>query len=520
MPGMNDIMLTLRDAARDIHGAIDDLRLDYIVAALSAEPETIEELQDVLARFLPAAAERAFLDGWESGIRAEPCEAGLAIVDLAARLIVVQVPDYEIGPSGGIGLVDSNGEMVGMPYHLAGDWLFAYDFAGWEELAKERRRARRANPPVDTRPVLYDQVCAFIVESCRAAAAEMTTPLDDRARYDTLSAIHARWLTTPRADLRGQAPRDVLLARKGHIDWDLQDRSHQWTMQLRCPPGLSVDSTAYRCGGYGTHEIVIYYYLVRFLLGDCWERLAGPERPALSDHSMEIRRLEAMRDEWLATLNVEDLSAQTPGLVIAHERARLPEGGSGKDHMIDCDCPLCQMMADMPGPSFWHLDGCNMDNEFAFSFHATHAEWEAEQREYEEFSRRMDEKWAAEEANKPPSVWQRSFVAENPIGGPPSLAVFAIGAHLSELTQDLKDAGAAQDAIDALNRAFGNLGDAVKDPSAALVEPVIERLIETLAAVAEAHPALAEKCTDLERQLGTFTRRLTAEPWEDGELPF
>src|SRR6266404_4304364 len=113
MPGMNDIMLTLRDDARAIHGAIDDLRLDYIVAALSADPETIAELQDALARFLPAAAERALLDGWESGIRAEPCESGLAIVDLAARLIVVQVPDYEIGPTGGIGLVDSRGEMVG-----------------------------------------------------------------------------------------------------------------------------------------------------------------------------------------------------------------------------------------------------------------------------------------------------------------------------------------------------------------------------------------------------------------------
>jgi hypothetical protein len=37
---------------------------------------------------------------------------------------------------------------------------------------------------------------------------------------------------------------------------------------------------------------------------------------------------------------------------------------------------------------FWHLDGSNMEyDRFEFSFHKNLADWEAEQREYEEMNR-------------------------------------------------------------------------------------------------------------------------------------
>ena len=35
--------------------------------------------------------------------------------------------------------------------------------------------------------------------------------------------------------------------------------------------------------------------------------------------------------------------------------------------MVSNDCPLCQMAAEFSGPMFWHLDGCNNDNDFPFS---------------------------------------------------------------------------------------------------------------------------------------------------------
>lgn len=180
---------------------------------------------------------------------------------------------------------------------------------------------------------------------------------------------------------------------------------------------------------------------------------------------------------------------------------------------------ICQMMADDPGPYFWHLDGSRMDNDFAFSFHATREEWEAEQREWAEYSRRFNEEWAVKQAAKTESVWQTRYVAEETMAGAPELAILGLGTYLAELTQNLKDAAAEQATIDTLNRIFGNLRDAAGDPGAALVEPVIERFDEALAAIVEQHADLAAKCDDLQRQLRAFGRRLAAEPWDE-ELPF
>ena len=76
-------------------------------------------------------------------------------------------------------------------------------------------------------------------------------------------------MMTPRDDLRGQRPREVLLARRDAIAWDMQDREMQWSHEGECPRGLDPDSAAYRFGGFGTHELVTYYDMVRFLLWVC-----------------------------------------------------------------------------------------------------------------------------------------------------------------------------------------------------------------------------------------------------------
>ena len=98
------------------------------------------------------------------------------------------------------------------------------------------------------------------------------------------------------------------------------------------------------------------------------------------NHSRELGR-SRVRDEWLATPDLE-CHGRTPRSIIDRERARIRERVSGHEAIVESDCPCCQMMADMPGPVFWHLDGCNMDDDFAFDIrHRTREEWEAEQRE-------------------------------------------------------------------------------------------------------------------------------------------
>ncbi|MHC4178775.1 MAG: hypothetical protein ACYSWU_14790 [Planctomycetota bacterium] len=61
---------------------------------------------------------------------------------------------------------------------------------------------------------------------------------------------------------------------------------------------------------------------------------------------------------------------------------------------------------------------------------------------------------------------------------------------------------------------------AIGDPSAALVEPVVQRFCEELQSVSAARPDLGEKCTDLERQLNEFATQLSAEEDREDDLPF
>jgi hypothetical protein len=323
----------------------------------------------------------------------------------------------------------------------------------------------------------------------------------------------------------------VRLARRNHLIRDLQDRAEQGALLGACPPGLDAGTAAYRSGGFGTHEIVPYYELVRFRLENCRQRRgraghrdAGPEgpgaRPAAVALVGETARLQALRDGWLETPDFEALHGRTPASVIACERARLPEGVTGAEAMIAPECPLCQMIADSLSPMFGHLDGCNTDDDFAISFHPTREAWLAERQEWEEFSRCFAEERESDPGGAGSSVWQASFAGADAAGTSPALTLFGLGARLAELTQDLKDAGAGRGVIDGLNGAYGNLRDAAQDPGAALVEPVIERLREDLAAVAEAHPVLADKCADLGRQLSHFARRFADESSWDEELPF
>ena len=268
----------------------------------------------------------------------------------------------------------------------------------------------------------------------------------------------------------------------------------------------------------GTHEIVKYYDMVRFLLWNCWERRTSKEfaesrlnQPVADLPVAEARRLETVRDAWMQTPEEDSMHPSTPASLIDHERARLPEGVTGAEAMVDCDCPCCQMMAEDAGPYFWHLDGCNMDDDFAFSFHRTREEWQEEQRQFEEMSRKIEEERLQRGENSS-SPWQASYVNPDMMGQSPALIAFGLSAHLAELTQNLKDAGADQELIDRLNHAFGNVRAVMPDPSAALVEPVIERMNELLAAIAEAYPALSEKCADLEHQLTEVAKLLADGP--------
>jgi hypothetical protein len=257
----------------------------------------------------------------------------------------------------------------------------------------------------------------------------------------------------------------------------------------------------------------------------------------------EVARLEMLRDAWLDAPD-EDCHGRTPRSVIDRERARLPESMAGEHAIVDPDCPCCQIVADMPGPMFWHLDGCNMDEDFAFHYrHRTREEWEKEQRESEECWRRFDERRSECERlgvagpvsqRDDDGVWSRSSQAGKTEDVPVGVRLFTVGSHLAELIVDLRDGKEreatpqkAQRHIDQVNRDFGNMREILHATDRALAEaligPVVERLAESLSEVATARADLAAKCESLIGELHRLLEPPAPErigDSEDFDLPF
>lgn len=568
---MSEVKLVLRDAERDLSGTIHGSMADRAVAALSADPVTIAELNVAMERFYKPSDNHAFFSCFGSGTDDEPYDAGLVVIDLAAKLVVAESTYSSPARRGWVNYHNGGcATDIRVEYSLDDEWSFSFWADSWRGLAEDRRRKRAEQTEIDVRRIVYGQpLIEFLAAGCfrefarrdeikvevhqnwiqrrrewneRYADGPQPDPeslsLDELANktspgqeiyasvfYDTIKDIHAAWLLTPRAELNGECPRDVLLAKHDHIGRDEESRCMQWTRMGECPRGLEESSHAFRFGGFGTHELVKHYELVRELLWSCWERLETgdplPEAFTVGDFlSEEVPRLERVRDEWLATPDPE-LHMRTPRSIIDRERARLPEGGAYEP--IDVDCPCCQMLADMPGPSFWHLDGSSMDWEFAFAIHQkTREEWDKEQADWAELDRRHDAEWKERRSlglpNNSPvgkddaddSVWSRSSVTVDGPEVPLGIRLFRIGTTLAEVITDLREAdGDNQVVIDKLNRDFGNLREVVGQTSSqdfndSLIDPVLAEFRETLLHVADSESDLEQKCVGLARNLETF----------------
>ncbi len=197
---------------------------------------------------------------------------------------------------------------------------------------------------------------------------------------DTLKQIHANWLLTPPQTISSALPargRDLsgttTSIRISRID---ANNGHAWANALaalpRRPMLSSTGASAPTSWSSTTNSFAICSGLAGIRLHRDGTITGGRHRSLLltvGDFlTTEVPRLESVREAWLDTPDPE-FHGRTPRSIIARERARLPEAVFGKDAVIDPDCSCCQMMAELPGPTFWHLDGCNMDDEFAFNIH-------------------------------------------------------------------------------------------------------------------------------------------------------
>ena len=388
---MSEVKLNLLDAVYTLVGTVHGSFADRCVAALSAEPETLSELASALARYHRPQDELAPFAAFRSSSELDPTpwDAGLVVIDLAARIVLSDSTYSMPGAEGEVDYHDgTQATECSIPYRLPYDWLFVNSIEAYRWSRDRRREVRQATLPLDTRAVLYGlPLSEFIVaSSVDLSEANQNYDATSELLANQISAIHAQWLMTPRADLRGGCPRDVVLEKQELIDFDLHARALQWTFLGEGPPCLPRDSFAFRFAGFGTHEWVVYYDLVRRLL---WNAVDIDCRNA----EAAISTLEKMKTRWLER-NCDDYDGRVPAIIIENERKRLPQTMSAKEMIIDENCEWCRMSAqDLEmgfGPGFWHLDGSHMDEGFAFSHFRTLAEWEAEQREWEEFARKCE----------------------------------------------------------------------------------------------------------------------------------
>jgi len=379
---MSEVRLNILDASRAICGTIHGSVADAAVAALSAEPETIGELQDAVARFIKPVNDFGPFAAFHADTNDEPSDAGIIFIDLAARVVAAE-SSYSMPVAAGQILYHDGMQAtdVWLPYLAPDDWLFVASIGQYKSFCELRRAERTAAQPLDFRAVLYGAVVEFIAKQCLAARnANAENPIAE---------MHAKWLMTPRPDLRAQSPREMMLGKCDFIDADLQSRELQWSFVGEPAPCLRQDSAAYRFAGFGTHEVVMYYELLRFLLSECWKRMSEERNVTLAD---EVARLEKIKADWLECPQ-PDLGGRNPAYILECERKRLPLIMSAEEIMEDEDCPMCQAMGEEFAPTFCHLDGCNMDNDFPFSSYRTRGEWEEEQLRQKQYNDEFDRKW-------------------------------------------------------------------------------------------------------------------------------
>ena len=356
--------------------------------------------------------------------------------------------------------------------------------------------------------------------------------------YDLTLELHRNWLMTPREDLGDSTPRQML---HGGIDWV---EKLSWAQRLRFEDepaqrqivAIPKSSSGYKHGPMGLEEVAMYFDLCRELIEASWfwwqhnseGTNEGKTISAEPDNSVEtaaeeklIGFLDEVKLNWL-TSPFE--GGSTPAFILECSRRRVPRGAGveiigmdqrqNAEHVIDCDCPICIMMAEgKMGIGFCSIDGHHLeiDGEFAFSLHETRESWEAEQREWEEFSAKSDRereerKQQADELEKDEfaTAWSGN-VSDEPIpgdsGGHMKLA-FQLAEIVTELQQDSNGKPNGSDVVKQLNGDFASFRNSGSDELTANVTT----LANTLEQIAEAHPNLLSRIADFQSRIAESAR--------------
>ena len=372
----------IEERARSMQGTVPLTVAHQLVAAVSTEPTTAEELWAGGERFCRGVV-RLWRDCFGASVGPEPLgkapgdknePAGPDIrIDLVRRRVACRSTALAGRlRSGQVPFSDGDRSThITVRYHLPEGWRVDVEGESPSTVEPDGRSMESPQLPGNAREVLYGspllqylirQVERLWHQALRERGSDDDSrPLLTRLELeDALRSIHIGWLCRPLTELQGRSPREILLAKHEFLSQDMSDREDQWSQLDEPPPPLSPTCHAFLHGGFGTHEIVLYYELIRELLYEAWQQKVDGIRVAEG----ELDRLSKIRERWFDAPQM-DLFDRTPREIIEQERRRLPILASPDELMIDCNCPMCRLLAESPGPTFWHLDESSMDEEFA-----------------------------------------------------------------------------------------------------------------------------------------------------------
>ena len=346
---------------------------------------------------------------------------------------------------------------------------------------------------------------------------------DREALYQKTVEVLRAWLMTPRNDLQGRCPRDLL---HGAHSWSSKVAQGQLLRYEDSKAMIAVpdDVEGVASAPMGSEEVILYFGLCRELIHQGWNwcetKVQTIELGELSDY------LSKVRDEWMSEPYE---GGSPPSFIIECSRRRVPRGVGlaiqgingieSKKHIPDCDCPICSMMEEgMFGIGFLGLSGerLEMDNEFAFSLYETFEEWQQKQDEWNNalggshespnlFDLEVEDDEALKEEDSDPvdefrSAWSNPML-DDPLGNG-KFGQMKLAFRLAEIISDLEFAMADRDIISNLNQSF--LAFVRGDKAVRLAAK--QELREHLDNACQTFPKIVSKAADFQSQIDEFER--------------
>ena len=468
-----------------------------------------------------------------------------AVIDLDQKRIVTGPEFHPVGRDEAFAMVvDEDGRQhCPLSIHLP-PWWELHEHTDVKVIDQPRRSPM--NRPVVNREVLSgepllidvaDRVMNIAGSDRWPTACNEDADNNGRAFYPLTLEVHREWLMTPRDDLGGLMPRQML---HGGHEWNsrlvwaqrlrFEDSGQEDSGQIVAAPN---DVAGYETAPMGHEEMVMYFDLCRELIGAAWEWCDTDEARRCLEDGDDGRSalLDFLREAKSAWLSGPFEGGSPPCFIIECSRRRVPRGANVSivgmsdrepvEQLPGGDCPICDMMADgMFGTAFTGIDGhhLDLDDEFAFSMHETREEWEKQQREFEEMSAEMDRKRAEREAageaepDEFASAWSGQMT-DAPIPGDNS-GNLKLAFLLAEVVSVLESADAPRDDIRQLNNLFADFRKSETEDAA----ETGRQLGEHLDSLAGQFPQLVPRVADFHSRIDEQIR--SGETAGDLEFPF